>query len=46
VYTQHFDPVGEGDLFRVVFKWSVFLVLILCVIVVLRSTAVLSWMVP
>jgi lactate permease len=36
----------EGDLFRTVIKWSVFLVLILCVLVVLQSTAILSWMVP
>jgi lactate permease len=36
----------EGDLFRTVVKWSIFLVLILCVLVVLQSTAVLSWMVP
>jgi L-lactate permease len=36
----------EGDLFRTVFTWSVLLVLILCVLVVLQSTSVLSWMVP
>ena len=36
----------EGDLFRVVVKWSVILVLIMCVLVYLQSTSVLSWMVP
>jgi lactate permease len=36
----------EGDLFRTVFKWSIVLMLIMCVIVYLQSTAVLSWMVP
>jgi hypothetical protein len=36
----------EGELFRVVLKWSIALVLILCVLVVLQSTAVLSWIVP
>jgi lactate permease len=35
----------EGDLFRVVLKWSIALVLIMCVIVLLQSTAILSWMV-
>jgi lactate permease len=36
----------EGDLMRSVFKWSIALVAIMCVIVYLQSTAVLSWMVP
>jgi lactate permease len=36
----------EGDLFRKVLKWSVLLVLIMCVLVYLQSTSVLSWMVP
>jgi lactate permease len=36
----------EGDLFRKVIGWSVFLLLIMCVLVYLQSTAVLSWMVP
>ncbi len=36
----------EGDIFRRVIGWSVFLVLILAVIVLLQSTSVLSWMVP
>jgi lactate permease len=35
----------EGDLFRKVLKWSVLLVLVMCVIVYLQSTAVLDWMV-
>src|SRR5215213_5816106 len=36
----------EGDLFRKVFGWSLALLLVMCVIVVLQSTAVLGWMVP
>jgi lactate permease len=36
----------EGELFRRVFKWSIFLVLLMCVIVYLQSTSVLSWMIP
>jgi lactate permease len=36
----------EGDLFRRVFFWSIALVLLMCVIVYLQSTALLSWMVP
>jgi lactate permease len=36
----------EGDLMRSVFKWSISLVAIMCVIVYLQSSAVLSWMVP
>jgi lactate permease len=36
----------EGDLMRSVFKWSISLVAVMCVIVYLQSTAVLSWMVP
>lgn len=35
----------EGELFRRVFGWSVALLLIMCVLVYLQSTAVLSWMV-
>jgi lactate permease len=35
----------EGELFRTVLKWSVILVLAMAIIVVLQSTAVLSWMV-
>jgi lactate permease len=35
----------EGDLFRKVLWWSILLVLIMCVIVYLQSTAVLDWMV-
>jgi lactate permease len=36
----------EGDLFRRVVGWSIVLVLLMCVIVYLQSTSVLSWMVP
>ncbi|MCW3001491.1 MAG: L-lactate transport [Conexibacter sp.] len=36
----------EGDLFRKVFVWSIVLVLVMCVIVYLQSTSLLSWMVP
>jgi lactate permease len=36
----------EGDLMRSVLKWSIGLVAIMCVLVYLQSTAVLSWMVP
>jgi lactate permease len=35
----------EGDLFRAVLKWSLLLLAIMCVIVLLQSTAILSWMV-
>jgi lactate permease len=35
----------EGELFRQVIKWSLFLLAIMCVIVLLQSTPVLSWMV-
>jgi lactate permease len=35
----------EGDLFRQVLKWSLLLLAIMCVIVLLQSTPVLSWMV-
>jgi lactate permease len=31
---------------RSVLKWSIVLVTVMCVIVYLHSTAVLSWMVP
>jgi lactate permease len=37
---------SEGDLFRRVIGWSILLLLIMCAIVYLQSTAVLSWMVP
>jgi lactate permease len=36
----------EGDIFRYVIKWSLLLLLIMCVLVTLQATAVLSWMVP
>jgi lactate permease len=35
----------EGDLFRQVLKWSLVLLVIMCVLVLLQSTAILSWMV-
>jgi lactate permease len=35
----------EGDIFRKVIGWSVVLILIMCVLVLLQSTSVLSWMV-
>ena len=35
----------EGDLFRKVFRWSVLFVALMCVLVYLQSTPVLSWMV-
>ncbi len=35
----------EGTLFRRVFGWSILLLLVMCVLVYLQSTAVLSWMV-
>jgi lactate permease len=35
----------EGELFRRVVGWSVILVLVMCVLVYLQSTSVLSWMV-
>jgi lactate permease len=35
----------EGELFRKVIGWSLLLLLIMCVLVYLQSTAVLSWMV-
>jgi lactate permease len=36
----------EGDVFRRVIFWSIVLVLLMCVIVYLQSTSLLSWMVP
>ena len=35
----------EGDLFRKVLGWSLLLILMMCVLVYLQSTAVLDWMV-
>jgi lactate permease len=35
----------EGDIFRKVVGWSLVLILIMCVLVLLQSTSVLSWMV-
>ena len=37
---------SEGLIFRRIFLWSVGLLLVLCVLVYLQSTSVLSWMVP
>ena len=37
---------SEGTIFRRIFAWSVGLLLVLCVLVYLQSTSVLSWMVP
>jgi lactate permease len=36
----------EGDIFRKVIGWSLALLAVMCVIVVLQSTAILGWMVP
>jgi lactate permease len=36
----------EGDIFRKVFGWSILFVALMCVLVYLQSTSVLSWMVP
>jgi lactate permease len=36
----------EGDLFRKVLKWSLLLIAVMCVLVYLQSTSLLSWMVP
>jgi len=35
----------EGDLFRKVLGWSLLLLLLMCILVYLQSTAVLGWMV-
>jgi hypothetical protein len=35
----------EGDLFRKVLGWSLVLILVMCAIIYLQSTAVLDWMV-
>jgi lactate permease len=36
----------EGVLFRQVFGWSLLFLLLICVLVYLQSTPVLSWMLP
>ncbi|MGF6883926.1 lactate permease [Nocardia sp. GAS34] len=36
----------EGDIFRRVFGWTLLFLAAMCVLVVLQSTSVLSWMVP
>jgi lactate permease len=35
----------EGELFRRVLGWSIILLLLMCVLVYLQSTSLLSWMV-
>jgi lactate permease len=35
----------EGDLFRAVLKWSLLSLLVMCILVYLQTTSVLSWMV-
>ena len=39
-------PGREGDIFRRVIGWSVVLLLVMCVLVALQGTPVLSWMIP
>ncbi|MDV3125156.1 L-lactate permease [Mycobacterium sp. 21AC1] len=39
-------PGKEGDLFRKVIGWSLCFLLVMCVLVYLQSTPVLSWMLP
>ena len=36
----------EGDLFRRVIRWSLVMLLFLCILVYLQSTPVLGWMLP
>ena len=36
----------EGDLFRYVIRWSIGMILFMCVLVYLQSTPVLGWMLP
>jgi len=36
----------EGQLFRKVFGWSLLFLLLICILVYLQSTPVLSWMLP
>jgi lactate permease len=36
----------EGEIFRKVIGWSLALLAVMCLIVWLQSTAVLSWMIP
>jgi L-lactate permease len=36
----------EGDIFRKVIGWSLGFLVLMCLIVLLQSTAVLSWMLP
>ena len=36
----------EGDLFRPVIRWSLVMLLFLCILVYLQSTPVLGWMLP
>jgi lactate permease len=39
-------PGREGDIFRRVIGWSAVLLLVMCVLVTLQGTPVLSWMIP
>ncbi len=39
------DRQGEGELFRKVIGWSLLFLLVMCVLVYLQSTSLLSWMV-
>jgi lactate permease len=36
----------EGTLFRAVLKWSLLLILLMCIIVSLQSTSLFDWMIP
>ena len=36
----------EGDIFRKVLGWSLFLLALMCILVALQATPILSWMVP
>jgi lactate permease len=36
----------EGDLFRYVIRWSLVMILFMCILVYLQSTPVLGWMLP
>ena len=36
----------EGEIFRKVLVWSLFLLALVCVLATLQATPVLSWMVP
>jgi len=38
-------PGREGDLFRYLIRWSLGMILFMCVLVYLQSTPVLGWMI-